>query len=531
MEIRGIGSAGEFNVPRAGAKVDISKDPKDSFVKSSTDDASFKKTDLSGMVLKKVFSNKIKVPKIQEVGRTGEDKKFLMIDIELNTGNPEQRFTGNVVPAEDGKFYAVAVEDEKKAPGQGLPAHTYSLVKFNESGEVEHQIPFLKNPSFTKVNLFGAGDGNVAVAFKSTISLFSKDGQKMWDCKKNFGFDPGVEFAPDGTTYVLDKYGNRDNVLKAISPDGTEKWSHEVPYGKMAVDKNGSLCLADLSCNSRFFDPDGKSEPPISITDERLLTETVPIDNDKFGFITQCPNIRTGDRIYIYENGQEKASWRPAMGQKMADTAYNEKEESFYVVTSEPVKMTDPPTTKKMTDHLTAVGIDGKTKWEIDLPSKMDSSAKHKVGADKDGNIYISIRSLSDNSVIPDSYKSAFPSAPPDAFDMTNVRSLMTCLSPDGKIQWQHKILHKNVDDSAELIPTREGNMLVPQVANRKVNIISADSEKYMNLGKEKIQEAIEEASKEMAENQAGDNREINVDEKKKTVNIGGVELPIHGPM
>ncbi len=515
MEIQGISQgSGAYHLKNM-AKPAVLMEPKDSFVSSSSSDKCFRKADITNLIWRKNLSAEVKGCRTTEMGTTASGDRAVLLDVMLDSGSSEKRFTGNIVPAEDGKFYAVTVRDLKDPDGKTHPL--YSLAKMDESGQALKETPVFERASNTPVELTGSGDGRVTVCHNDKLEMFDKDGNKMWDCPRCYGHNTFVEFAGDGTTYVLDRLDQTGNILRSIAPDGSENWNHKTSCIKMTLNENGDICLADRLAKYQVFHPDGSADNPVNISEDKFITKTFSLGNGETVFQTESPSRWLRPEILIHADGKQVMAWSPDRDENLQDVTCNEKNGDFYAISSG----------NDRKDHLYSIGRDGKTKWKIDLPSKTDLSSKYRVSADNKGNIYLIMNKPDNITAVPDSYKSSFPSAPNDAFDLKGVNSMITCFSPDGKIQWQHK-MNREPGWKIEPVATKAGNILMPGTSEGKVTIITTDAEKFEDMQKDKLHAAIDEASREMKAENGEETKNIRIDAEKKVINIGGVELKIN---
>ncbi|MCD4783326.1 MAG: hypothetical protein K8T10_05765 [Candidatus Eremiobacteraeota bacterium] len=520
MEIRGVTGKGRNYTFKKDGKPGTINMPGDSFVKSGGRGEDIDLKRMSELALGGKLSQKVKSCICHEIAKSASGKKVIRLDIKMDPGKQGGKFTGNIIPADNGKFYAVRLREMKNSVNSGNPSHEYSLVKMDESGDIAWESPLFSRNGFTAVTLKGTEDGKVAASYGDKISLFSADGARKWECDKHFSFEPDIEFSADGTVFVLDIYNHKDKIFKAIAPDGSEKWRREIKYGRMTTDEMGNLCIGDLEARYQIYQPDGTPGQHVDISDERLVSRSIPLGSDGVAFVTESPARYNYDRIVIHKGGKEQSFWEPDKDETIYDVAFDKKSKSFYVLTS---------ARKEMNDRLYAMGIGGETKWKMDLPSKSDSAAKHLVQAGKDGNVYLVLKSLEDNPHIPDSYRSNFPSADDNAFNIKGTRTMIDCISPDGKIIWQNK-MKRSLDSKAKCHATPDGNFMITDIADNRVSIISENAEKYETLSKKKMRDAIKEVEKSDSSGSAAKRNKIEIDKDGKHITIGGVELPISHP-
>jgi hypothetical protein len=174
--------------------------------------------------------------------------------------------------------------------------------------------------------------------------------------------------------------------------------------------------------------------------------------------------------------------------------------------------------------------MDGKSKWEVGLPSKRNIVDSHHVGVDNNGNPVVVLNTLSEDSSIPDSYKERLPSQAQGDLSMQGVKSMVTTFSPDGKILWQHKNT-KDLSTRGKPLCGNDGRVVTQNkwdTNERFVDVVSGDVERLQGMKQEMMKSAVDETAKEkQQEKPSGD--AIKINEAAGTVNIDGVQLNING--
>lgn len=540
MYIEKTGQAFMTNNQKKTERKSVSKMPVDSFVKSSGEEKGFQKIDVQSVFFEKgkEIADKLKEFGYSEMSDfiTGEKVATFKMNFAQCCKKGESHI--RVIPAKDGTFSFIRVGRDADAGGKGNPEYKYYLIKTDEKGSIKKEIFLQQFRDYKSLDIKGDPDGRAVLITDEKFTSFSPDGKEIWS---NIRLDSNsqykIKFSPDGTIFIMDfdsKILRKNNIISAVNPDGSIRWKKRVSSRMMDTDEKGNLYVHDFENSYKIIHPDGTEEKPVVFPDNMRI-ESLKIEKNG-RVIALCgslsPDMSMGPGMYNYYEGKSIAiydkfsvlnSWSSGNNEQgnevksfsivegnATDLAVGDAG-SFYVINNKAV----------LEDQIVSYAPDGKIKWQIDLPQKSNSRDRPHVNVGKDGNIYLSINEVDDSSDVPDSYKEAFP---PDCkkkghFNFKGVKSLIVCISPDGKVLYQQKVEEDKFEKNK---PAFLENGDVVFVSDKdKVHLISRDPGKARKIISGEMegiyQEKIEE-EEELA---------IKVDRKKKVVDIGGVKLPI----
>ncbi|MCD4785635.1 MAG: hypothetical protein K8T10_17575 [Candidatus Eremiobacteraeota bacterium] len=544
MHIEKTGQTHITNNQKKAERKSVSRMPIDSFVKSTGGEKEFQKIDIKQVFFDKgdEITDKFKEYGYSEMSDLVTGEKVVTFRANFDHNCKKGESYSKVIPAGDGTFSFIREQKDVKA---GDAENKYYLVKANEDGSIKKEIFLQEAEDFKNLDIQGSPDGRVVVITEEKYMCFSPDGKESWskkrlDCKaRNI-----INFSPDGTVFIMEldsDFDGKNNIISAVNPDGGIRWKKQVSSSMMDTDEKGNLYVHDFNNSYNVIHTDGTGKKPI-VFPENLRIESLKVEtNGKVialcGSVSPAPspgagmfNHDSGKSIAIYDgfsalnprssgkNKQKSEVKTLTIGEGSATDIALGDAGSFYVINNKAY----------LEDQIVSYAPDGKIKWQIDLPLKLKNMAKTNVNVGKDGNIYLSINKVDENGDIPDSYKKAFP---PDFekkgnFDFKGIKSLVVCISPDGKALYQHKIEKDKFEKNK---PAFLANGDVVLVSDRdKVHFISRDLEKTRKTIWGKM-EGITQDKTEAVERK--DKKEegltIKVDKKKKVVDIGGVKLQI----
>lgn len=507
------------------------KMPVDSFVESSGKDRVFKQASLSDVffgkgeeILREASNTDIS---FMTDMTTGEKTAVYRIGFDCK----EDESILNINPSKDGTF---SLFKTRKLITIDRELNEYFIVKTDERGLPLKETSVMKTEIGTdtgsKMEPFFrfAEDGRFIAVSDGKCQYFSAEGKEIWS--KNISmesFPINSTFSPDGSAYIAIGNGEGKGILNLIGPDGSIRWKKDIADSccELKTDKNGNLYLNLWERSCKVIRPNGSEGEPISISEGRRIGSVKVNDNGAVSIIAKEDKEPYSRRdLIILGPGKRHFIKYGNLDQNFHDWVEG-KDGSIYIVSK-----------TQYYSKIHAVGPDNKTKWEVDLPETFLHS-KHKLAVGKDGNIYATINGIQSNASTPDSYKELFPPGKRRDIDIglrnddgssADVKSLILCLSPDGKLLRQHlnKESYWNEESSPTALPNGD---IVFFDKNDDAFIVSKNVEKYELLFRERKSKIISNKIREVEEDKGS--LTIEKDEEKGIVNIGGVKLPIKKSM
>jgi len=529
MHIEKTGQTSITNYKKKMERKSVSKMPIDSFVKSSFEEKTLWKISSAD-----VFFNNYKEMKedINKIGftdvknsATGETSVICRIDFDIDKKNGEQAL--KVVAHDDGTFSYLKVRGKEE---DGKDKREYFLVKTDNRGKTLKEIPVKKaeyalNKTYVSkrkiyedADIFGGKDGRTGVITRDKMMIFSPDGNKIID--RDFQIDDymaDIQFSPDGAIYFLETYnkcGNREKVLTAFNSDGSEKWQKKFPEGRMILDDMGNIYIYN-KLRYKVITPDGKEGETVRVFgkgSKNTIFGSIRKGRNGNVMIIQVTTESENQCLYVKNGEKQIFRWRPGKNNSIADLEEGE-DGTIYVLTRG---------YSGNKNSVIAIDGQGKVKWKEKIPSSGHwGQKKHpRISHGKDGNIYITVDGFNKKSVIPNKYRKVLPSK----IDFDNVKSLILCLSPDGKPLWGECINDELERNKPVSLP--DGNLVF--IANSGSTYVLSKNDEYKNFYKERFDSIVKNNIREMEkEKQKSEYRRISFDNNKGIVNIGGVKLPI----
>lgn len=344
-------------------------------------------------------------------------------------------------------------------------------------------------------------DGRLFARDGEDWKCFSSDGKELW--KTPFtaitGYQKSLYVADDGSALIwaMDKKkpGKNNYTVKAMAKDGTEKWEKSLTLDVMSVDTKG---------NTYYTSSDSLSYKKIDIYGNETEISFDRGDIPQSSRITVMEIMNSGKVIIETEtkvsdqSGRDKpisSKYIVESGKKPIPISSTSIRNRDYTIEGPDGSILTMAKSSENEAELLCFDKEGNKIWEKQLPA---SDLYNKPFVDNQGRFYVETNSYA----LPGSH---LP------------RPALTCYDKNGDEIWKHNLRNNLYIDHVVAHP------------NGNIEISDSRNSKLIELKPDKV--FLEEVSKQMVEEdnsvQKTGNGEIRKSEDGKSINIGGVTLPI----
>ncbi len=390
----------------------------------------------------------------------------------------------------------------------------FSVVFMKPTMGEKAEITLNTNDSL-QTDLMTTPDGRVLARDGDEWKCFSSDGKEMWKTPfMDIGlFGNSFSVANDGTAINWSKDEKNPNAdgykVSALTPDGALKWEKPVTLSfqqgnSQHVDPNGNIYLySEGSSTCKKIDVNG-NETEIEFT-KGQIPSGAKIHNFE---TTESGKVIIQMRMDVPDGGfgtrtvYPKYLMEPGKAPSPLNASNFEPPES--IIDGPDGSLVAIARKDNYHSQMLFFDKDGKKAWEKELPFY---SSKNKPFVDNQGRIIV----ISNSVQRPVSMSSGFP--PPE--------SAITCYDKDGNSLWQHKMNRKFHADQAMIFPDKSV-VLTDSFLGQVMRMNPGET-----TGEQMVNEILKDSLAEGKTDQKQETIGIQKADDGKSINIGGVKLPI----
>jgi outer membrane protein assembly factor BamB len=199
------------------------------------------------------------------------------------------------------------------------------------------------------------------------VRAINPDGTNKWQLTTSYYVESSPAIGADGTVYI----GGDDGTLYAINPDGTKQWAFMMGGGTAlpAIGANGTIYVGDFNHSLYAVNPDGTQSSVISASETRVWSPVIGMDG----------SIYVGaSRHLLAINADGSERWAFPTGEQLTSTAAFAANGALAVGADGTVYM------GSFDDNVYAINPDGTEKWSFTTGGPVISAPAIGV----DGTVY-----------------------------------------------------------------------------------------------------------------------------------------------
>ena len=385
--------------------------------------------------------------------------------------------------------------------------HTLVFMKPNmrEKAEVA-----LHTRERSKTDLISTPDGRVLARDGDEWRCFSSDGKEMWKtpCTDMGNRNKSLTVANDGT--VINRWKNKtepgkgDFIVSAIAPDGSKKWEKSIKQ---------EIQTADTEGNVYFTSPDGKSYTKIDTDGNEsevfYSREGLPSSVKAFNMeVTGSGKVIMQMKMVIADSPSSRRTFYPKYivqpGKKPIPLVTSNFRTTGGIIDGPDGSTIGVAGKDNRGAELVCFDKDGNKAWQRQLPL---SNLQNNPFVDNNGRIFVMTNSMQ---------------RPPNIYSGTApAKSSLTCYDKQGNKLWEHEMKNDLNAGGAVIFPN--GTITISHPFNNKLTILKPG----VDTGEDFIHDILEQAVEDDQAHQEPAGQKIQKSTDGKSLNIGGVKLPI----